>query len=220
MTDVTRPPLRLLLVDDHAVVRAGLRALLDGEPGFAVVGETGDGATGVRLAEQLRPDVTLMDLRLSDNAAADGVETTRRMLAAAPGTRVVILTSYGSQHDVLRAVEAGASGYVLKAGPPEELLRAIRAAAAGGMGMAPEVTTHLAGRGAGPEPALSAREVEVLRLLARGHGNRAIADALFLAEATVKTHLIRIYRKLGTDNRVSTVKEAIRLGLIDIDTLM
>ncbi|MET9671276.1 response regulator transcription factor [Streptomyces sp. NPDC006475] len=224
MSDVsqgTRPPLRLLLVDDHAVVRAGLRALLCTEPGFDVVGETGDGADSARLAERLRPDVVLMDLRLSDSAvpAGDGVEATRRLLAAVPGTRVVILTGYGSQSDVLRAVEAGATGYVLKAGPPAELFRAVRVAAAGGMGMAPEATNHLAGHLVRPEPSLTGREIEVVRLLARGHSNKAIADALFLAEATVKSHLIRIYRKLGCGNRVSTVKEAIRLGLVDVGSL-
>jgi DNA-binding NarL/FixJ family response regulator len=213
--------LRLLLVDDHAVVRAGLRALLDTESGLTVVGETGDATDSVRLAERLRPDVVLMDLRLPDSSVpgGDGVEATRRLLAAAPKTRVVMLTGYGSRSDVLRAVEAGASGYVLKASAPAELFRAVRAAAAGDTGMDPRATSHLAGQLTGQQPALTGREIEVVRLLAQGHGNRAIADALFLAEATVKTHLIRIYRKLGCDNRVSTVRKAQRLGLIDTDTL-
>ncbi|GAA3825844.1 response regulator [Streptomyces phyllanthi] len=224
MTETPDPPLRILIVDDHTVVRAGLRALIEGEPGFDVVGETGDGTDAVRLAGRLRPDVVLMDLRLSDtgdgdgcgDGGGDGIEATRRILAASSGTRVVMLTSYGRQADVLRAVEAGARGYVLKAGPPEELFRAVRAAAAGGMGLAPEAAARFVGHTVEPGPVLSERETEVVRLLARGYSNRAIAGTLFLAEATVKTHLVRIYRKLGTENRAGTVSEAARLGLIDL----
>ncbi|WP_030612282.1 response regulator transcription factor [Streptomyces fulvoviolaceus] len=217
MSEASGPPLRILIVDDHVVVRAGLRALLEGEPGFEVVGETGDGADAVRLVQRLGPEVVLMDLRLSETGPVDsGTEATRRILAAAPGTRVVVLTSYGSQADVLRAVEAGARGYVLKAGPPEELFRAVRAAAAGGMALAPEAAASFLGRTAEPAPMLSEREIEVVRLLAQGRSNRAIAGTLFLAEATVKTHLVRIYRKLGTENRAGTVSEAARLGLIEL----
>ncbi|MFJ9707179.1 response regulator [Streptomyces sp. NPDC101234] len=213
--------LRILIVDDHTVVRAGLRALLQGEPGLEVIAETGDGRDAVRLAERLRPDVVLMDLRLSDaaqrGAAFDGIEATRRITAAVPGASVVVLTSYSGRGDVVRAVEAGARGYILKAGPPEELFRAVRAAAAGGMGLAPEAAARLVGRPADPGPVLSERETEVVRLLARGHSNRAIASALFLTEATVKTHLVRIYRKLGTENRAGTVSAAVRLGLLELD---
>ncbi len=220
MNETPGLPVRILIVDDHTVVRAGLRALLDGEPGFDVVGETGDGIDAVRLAARLRPDVVLMDLRLSDAGEADGgvdgIEATRRILAGATGARVVVLTSYNRQTDVLRAVEAGARGYVLKAGPPDELFRAVRAAASGGMGLAPEAAARFVGHTAGRGPVLSERETEVVRLLAQGHSNRAIAGALFLAEATVKTHLVRIYRKLGTENRVGTVSEAVRLGLIEL----
>ncbi|MFD8717451.1 response regulator [Streptomyces sp. NPDC059629] len=213
--------LRILIVDDHTVVRAGLRALLQGEPGLEVIAETGDGREAVRLAGRLRPDVVLMDLRLSDaaqpGAGFDGIEATRRITAAVPGASVVVLTSYSGRGDVVRAVEAGARGYILKAGPPEELFRAVRAAAAGGMGLAPEAAARLVGRPADPGPVLSERETEVVRLLARGHSNRAIASALFLTEATVKTHLVRIYRKLGTENRAGTVSAAVRLGLLELD---
>lgn len=221
MSDTGAAPLRIVIVDDHTVVRAGLRALLEGEPGFDVVGETGDGTDAVDLAARLRPDVVLMDLRLTDSGRSpdgvDGIVATRRILAGTTGVRVVMLTSYGRTADVLRAVEAGARGYVLKAGPPEELFRAVRAAAAGGMALAPEAAAGVVGHAVErPGPVLSEREIEVVRLLAEGHSNRAIAGALFLAEATVKTHLVRIYRKLGTENRAATVSEAVRLGLIEL----
>ncbi|MEU6198625.1 response regulator transcription factor [Streptomyces sp. NPDC047061] len=219
----TPPPLRILIVDDHTVVRAGLRALLESEPGFEVVGETGDGTDAVRQVERLRPDVVLMDLRLSDTDGAhdghhgiDGIEATRRILAGSAPAQVVVLTSHGRQVDVLRAVEAGARGYVLKAGPPEELFRAVRAVVTGGMALAPEAAAQFVGPPAERGPVLSEREIEVVRLLALGHSNRSIAGTLYLAEATVKTHLIRIYRKLGTENRAGTVTEAVRLGLIEL----
>lgn len=211
---------RILIVDDHAVVRAGLLALLEGEPGFAVVGETGDGQEALRLAERLRPDVVLMDIRLADTVATgageDGIAATRRITTAVPDTRVVVLTSYRSQGDVVRAMEAGARGYVLKAGPPGELFRAVRTAADGGTVLAPEAAEYLVGHVSEPVVALSERETQVIRLLAEGHSNRGIAAALFLSEATVKTHLVRIYRKLGTENRASTVSEAVRRGLIGL----
>ncbi|MER6283064.1 response regulator transcription factor [Streptomyces sviceus] len=220
MSGTSAPSLRIVIVDDHTVVRAGLRALLESEPGFTVVGETGDGTDAVQQVERLGPDVVLMDLRLSDTGAAgsviDGIEATRRILATPTPPRVVILTSHGHQADVLRAVEAGARGYVLKAGPPEELFRAVRAAAAGGMALAPEAAAQFVGDPTTPGPLLSEREIEVVRLLAHGHSNRTIAGTLYLAEATVKTHLVRIYRKLGTANRAGTVTEAARLGLIEL----
>jgi DNA-binding NarL/FixJ family response regulator len=162
-----------------------------------------------------------MDLRLSDTGTAssgiDGVEATRRILATSTAARVVVLTSHGHQADVLRAVEAGARGYVLKAGPPEELFRAIRAAAAGGMALAPEAAAQFIGHPAESGPLLSEREIEVVRLLAHGYTNRTIAGTLHLAEATIKTHLVRIYRKLGTENRAGTVTEAVRLGLVELN---
>ncbi|MFG2730360.1 response regulator [Streptomyces canus] len=220
MSEAPDATVRILVVDDHAVVRAGLLALLEGEPGFAVVGETGDGMEAARLAQRLRPDVVLMDLRLTDGTGSgegeDGIEATRRITAAVPGVRVVVLTSYRAQGDVVGAMEAGARGYVLKAGPPEELFRAVRTAATGGTVLAPEAAERLAGQVSDPGAALSERETQVIRLLAQGHSNRDIAAALFLSEATVKTHLVRIYRKLGTENRASTVSEAVRLGLIQL----
>ncbi len=212
-------PTRLLVVDDHRMFRAGLRALLESEPDLQIVGEAGNGADAVRLAAQLRPHVVLMDLRLTgDRAGIDGVETTRRIVAATPGAAVVVLTSYGTQADVVRAMAAGARGYVLKAGAPEELFQAVRAAARGDVGLAPQAAARIASHLVDPEPVLTGREVEVVRLVAQGLSNRAIAAALFLTEATVKTHLIRLYRKLGADNRTGAVAEAVRRGLVELGT--
>lgn len=213
---MTEGRVRLLLVDDHVMIRAGLRALLEGEPDLEVIGETGDGAGALRLATQLRPDVVLMDLRLGDEGAGpDGVEVTRQLTATVPEVSVVVLTSYGTQADVVRAVRAGARGYVLKAGEPEELYRAIRTAAGGGMGLAPQAAARLVGQVVAPAAVLTGREVQVVRLLARGLSNRSIAEALFLTEATVKTHLVRIYRKLDADNRAGAVAQAMARGLIE-----
>lgn len=209
--------IRILIVDDHAVVRAGLRALIAGEADtMHVVDEAAGGEQAVRLAAQLRPDVVLMDLRLDErNGGFDGTEATRRILAEVPGTKVVVLTSHSSRTDVRRALDAGALGYVLKAGPPEELFRAVHAAAAGGLTLGPEAAALFTTRDAAPN-VLSDRELEVIRLLAEGLTNRAIAKALFLTEATVKSHLVRIYRKLDTDSRSATIAEAHRRGLIDL----
>ena len=214
---MTTSPLRLLIADDHAVVRAGLRALLDGEPDFEVVAEAGSGEEAVHLAVGLAPDVVLMDLRFAGtDDGIDGVEAVRRLTAESPGTVVVMLTSYSGHADVVRALEAGARGYVLKAGPPEELFHAVHTAATGGMGLASEVVEHLVGRVISPPPGVTEREREVVRLMADGHSNRSIAQSLYLSEATVKTHLVRIYRKLGVDNRAAAVSEAVRRGLLEL----
>ncbi|MFC8520860.1 response regulator [Streptomyces sp. NPDC057257] len=217
---MTPPPLRLLIADDHAVVRAGLRALLEGEPDLAVIAEAGDPAEAVRLTLSLAPDVVLMDLRFENAgrgaAVPDGVEAVRALAARAPAVPVVMLTSYSGRADVVRALEAGARGYVLKAGPPEDLFRAVRGAAAGGLGLAPGIVGGLVGQVAAPAQELTAREREVVRLMADGHSNRAIAESLYLSEATVKTHLVRIYRKLGVDNRAAAVSEAVRRGLLEL----
>ncbi|MBW8736309.1 MAG: response regulator transcription factor [Streptomyces turgidiscabies] len=212
-------PLRVLLADDHAVVRAGLRALLEGEPDLEVIAEAGSGEEAVGLVARLLPDVALMDLRfggVGGTGGIDGIEAIRRLAAEAPGVAVVMLTSSAGRADVLRALEAGARGYVLKAGPPDELFRAVRGAAAGALGLAPEIVGELVGQVVSPEQELSGREIEVVRLMAEGLSNRAIAEALFLSEATIKTHLVRVYRKLKVDNRAAAVSEAVRRGVLEL----
>ncbi|WP_225101140.1 response regulator transcription factor [Streptomyces sp. CoH27] len=213
---MTAAALRLLLADDHAVVRAGLRALLEGAADLDVIAEADSGEEAVRLAIELAPDVVLMDLRFAGNGSIDGVAAVRRLTSEAPGLPVVMLTSYSGRADVVRALEAGARGYVLKAGPPEELFRAVRSAAEGGMGLAPELVGHLFGQVPESVRDLTQREAEVVRLMADGLSNRSIAQSLYLSEATIKTHLVRIYRKLGVDNRAAAVSEAVRRGLLEL----
>ncbi|MFB6720872.1 response regulator transcription factor [Kribbella sp. NPDC056345] len=205
--------MKVLLVDDHVVVRAGLRALLEGERGFEVIAETGDGEEAVRLAQVLEPDLVLMDLRLQDSAI-DGIEATRRIALAVPQVKVVVLTSHGTRTDVALALAAGARGYVLKAGPPDDLFRALRTTYDGGAGIAQDAVGLLVGEVVAPTTPLTDRELQIVRLLAQGRSNREIAADLHLSEATVKTHLIRIYRKLGSNNRAGTVAEATRRGLL------
>jgi DNA-binding NarL/FixJ family response regulator len=214
---MTSTPLRLLIADDHVVVRAGLRALLEGEPDLEVIEEASSGEEAVQLALGLALDVVLMDLRFaSAGRSIDGIEAVRRLAAEAPGLPVVMLTSCSGRVDVVRALEAGARGYVLKAGPPQELFRAVHSAAAGGMGLAPEIVSDLVSQVVGLRTDLTQREADVVQLMSEGHSNRSVAESLFLSEATIKTHLIRIYRKLGVDNRAAAVSKAARRGLLDL----
>ena len=204
--------IRILLVDDHPVVRLGLRGMLDAEPDLTVVGEASSGATGLAAAIAQKPDVVLMDLRMPDG---DGVWATGQILARAPGTRVLVLTTYESDRDILRAIEAGAGGYLLKDAAPAELAEAVRAAARGETVLAPSVASTLVRQVRQPAPpALSAREVEVLGLVARGLTNAEIGKALFIAEATVKTHLLRIFNKLDVTDRTAAVTTAMTHGLL------
>ncbi|WP_405966764.1 response regulator [Streptomyces sp. NBC_00015] len=204
---VPPPPVRLLLCDDHAVVRAGLRALLSSADGIDVVGEAGTGEEALALAARLRPDVVLMDLQL--DSGMDGVTATRRLTGGPEaGPRVLVLTMFDTDADITRAIEAGATGYLLKAERPDELFAAIRAAAAGRTALSAPVADRLLTRLRSPRPTLSAREHEILAQLARGLGNREIARALFISEATVKTHLGRIYNKLGVETRSGAVAVA------------
>ncbi|GHH46624.1 response regulator [Streptomyces candidus] len=201
----TPGPVRVLLCDDHVVVRAGLLALLSSEPDIEVVGEAGNGEEAVATAAKLGPDVVLMDLQLGDGI--DGVEATRRI--AGTGPHVLVLTTYDTDADITRAIAAGATGYLLKAERPEELFAAIRSAAQGRTTLSPPVASRVMAqlRGAG-RPTLTDRESEILAQLAHGLGNREIARALFISEATVKTHLGRIYAKLGVDTRAGAVAVA------------
>ncbi|MCX5392221.1 response regulator transcription factor [Streptomyces sp. NPDC006482] len=196
---------RILLCDDHVVVRAGLLALLGSTPDIEVVGEAGNGEEAVAMAAKLKPDVVLMDLQLGPGI--DGVEATRRI--APTGVHVLVLTTYDTDADITRAIEAGATGYLLKAERPEELFAAIHSAAQGRTALSPPVASRVMDRMRGAAgPSLTDRERDILGQLGRGLGNREIARALFISEATVKTHLGRIYAKLGVDTRAGAVAVA------------
>jgi len=204
----------VLLVDDHPVVRTGVRGMLDGEPDIAVVGEAASGAEALTAVRALAPAVVLMDLRMPDG---DGVSATERILATAPETRVVVLTTYETDTDILRAVEAGAAGYLLKDASRVELLHAVRAAARGETVLAPSVANRLLRHVRRPAAeSLSAREVDVLRLVARGLSNVEIGRELHIGEATVKTHLLRAFAKLGVSDRTAAVTTAMAQGLIQL----
>jgi len=205
-------PIRLLIADDHPVVRDGLSGMFSGEDGFEVIGQAANGAQAVTLACALEPDVILMDLRMPEmDGVAAIAELARRKVAA----RVLVLTTYDTDSDVVRAVEAGATGYLLKDSPREDLLRAVRAAARGEAALSPSVATRLLGQVRAPaqEP-LSQRELEVLEMVARGATNREAAAKLFISEATVKTHLLHIYAKLGVSDRAAAVAEGFQRGLL------
>ncbi|MFI0163032.1 response regulator [Streptomyces sp. NPDC017095] len=198
-----RTPVRILVCDDHAVVRAGLLALLHSAPGIEVVGEAGSGEEALALARRTAPDVVLMDLQLGEGI--DGVETTRRLRAQPSAPHVLVLTTYDTDADVTRAVEAGATGYLLKAERAEDLFTAIHAAAQGHPALSPPVADRVMSRLRDPRPTLTPRERDILAHLSRGLANHAIARALYISEATVKTHLRRIYDKLGVETRAGAV---------------
>jgi len=204
--------IRVLLTDDHPVVRAGLRALLDTEPDVTVVGEATTPEEAVAATEETRPDVVLMDLQL--RAGTSGVDATSALRRLAHPPRVLVLTNYDTDVDILGAVEAGASGYLLKDAPPEELLAAVRAAAAGESALAPTIATRLLERLRTPVVSLSARELEVLEAVATGRSNREIARTLTVSEATVKSHLAHIFTKLDVTSRTAAVAAARRQGLL------
>jgi DNA-binding NarL/FixJ family response regulator len=205
-------PIRLLIVDDHPVVRDGLLGMFTGVAEVEVVGEAADGAEAVTRAAAVRPDVVLMDLRMP---GVDGVTAIRRLRDLGVTARVLVLTTYDTDADVVPAIEAGATGYLLKDAPREELFRAVRAAARGESVLSPSVAARLIGQVRAPakEP-LSQRELEVLVLIARGRTNREAAADLFISEATVKTHLLHIYGKLGVRDRAAAVATAYERGLL------
>lgn len=210
-------PIRLFIVDDHPVVRTGLRHLFETEPGFAVAGEAADGAEAVAAVSADRPDLVLMDLRMP---VMDGVEAIRLIRALPDPPPVLVLTTYDSDAQILAAVEAGAAGYLLKDTPRETLFASVRSAAVGGSPLAPTVAArllqHVSRREDSVLEPLSPRELEVVRLVARGASNREIARDLRISEATVKTHLIHVFEKLGVADRTSAVTTALNRGLIEL----
>lgn len=210
---------RVLIVDDHPVVREGLAGMLGGKTAGAlrieVAGEAADGEEALDLFRRLRPDVVLMDLRMP---GMDGVQAIERIREESPEARILVLTTYDSDADILRAVEAGASGYLLKDSPRRDLFRAIERVAQGESVLAPAVASRLMQRMRAPaEEALSAREIEVLQLVARGKSNRDIGKALHISTATVKTHLVRIFDKLDVSDRTAAVTVALERGIMRLE---
>ena len=212
--------IRVVLADDQPVVRGGLRMILEIEPDIEIVGEASDGAAAVDAVTALRPDVILMDISM---APVDGIEATRRIAATGSDTHVLVLTTYGLDENVYDALKAGASGFLVKTDPPERLVDAVRLVAQGDSLLAPEITRRLIDRFvSGVHPSrppselaeLTARELEVLKLLARGRTNAAIANELYLSEGTVKTHVARVLRKLDLHDRTQAVVYAYEHGIV------
>jgi DNA-binding NarL/FixJ family response regulator len=217
---VTVQPIRVIVADDHPIVRSGIAALLSLADDIDVVAEAANGADAVALAQEHRPDIVLMDLRMPvlDGPEFDGAAATARIIETVPGTRVLILTTYETDDHILGAIEAGASGYLLKAAPQEEILAGVRSVVGGQTVLAPAIAAKLVARmrsdALPARPKLSARELDALRLVAAGNSNASVAARLFISEATVKTHLLHVFEKLGVSDRTRAVTLALELGLL------
>lgn len=206
--------IRVMLVDDHPVLRYGMAGLIDSQDDLSVVAQTGDVEAVVSLATEIAPDVVLMDLNLG--AEVSGIDLTARLSAELHSVRVLVFTTYDTDADIVRAIEAGATGYFLKDSRPADLFAAIRSAAAGISALSPTVATRLLGRTQKPDEALTSREIEVLELLARGYSNKELGRTLFVSEGTVKTHLHHIYTKLQVTSRGAAIAHAVRDGILRI----
>lgn len=207
---------RILIADDHPVVRTGLGGMIAGEPDLEVVAEAADGSEARRLASRHRPDVVLMDLKMPE---MDGVSATATIREEQPDVQVLVLTTYNSDADILKALEAGATGYLLKDAPKEELFDAIRNAAEGKSSLTPDVASRVVERMRVPqEQSLSSRETEILELVSAGTSNKEIAKTLWVSETTVKSHLLHAFEKLGVDDRTAAVTTALKRGLIHLDS--
>jgi DNA-binding NarL/FixJ family response regulator len=206
--------IRVVVIDDHPVVRDGLAGMLAGQPDMEVVGQAANGREGLLQVELHNPDVVLMDLRMP---VMDGVATITELRSRGHRASVLVLTTYDRDEDIVPAIEAGATGYLLKDTPREDLFRAVRAASRGEPALTPSVASRLMGRMRNPSQTLSPREVEVLELAARGRTNRQIGKVLHVSEATVKTHLLRAYDKLGVSDRTAAVVTALQHGLLRLD---
>lgn len=207
--------IRILIADDHPVVRSGLRALLASQPDFEVVAEAENGEAAVAQTEAHNPDVILMDLQMP---IVDGLAATKQLHKQRPDVHILILTTYDTDADIMPALKAGAIGYLLKDAPPESLFEAVRSVASGEMALAPSVTEKMAQRlTAAPTRALSKREIEVLELASNGNSNKAIASKLHITEATVKSHFVHIFDKLGAEDRTAAVTLALRRKIIRLD---
>lgn len=209
-------PVRLIIADDHPVVREGLRAVLDAEPGVEVVAEAANGQEALDFVASHQPDLVLMDLQMP---VMDGVAAARRIRREHDHVKVLVLTTYDTDADIRRAVEAGATGYLLKDASREELMQAIRVAAAGESVLSPKVASRVLGRMRAPaEEALSTRELEVLWEVADGLSNKEIGRSLHISEATVKTHLLHIFAKMGVEDRTAAVTTALERGIMRLDS--
>ncbi len=207
--------IRILISDDHPVVRAGLSGMISAEPGFEVIGEAENGKEAIALTGELKPDVVLMDLRMPE---MDGVTAIGHIKADYPDVNILVLTTYESDADILRAIETGATGYLLKDTPRKELFGAIRMVAEGKSPLDPGVATRLMQRMRGSEEeGLSTREIEVLELVARGTSNKEIAKQLWVSETTVKSHMLHIFDKLGVTDRTAAVTAALKRGIIRLE---